>query len=259
MSIAACDVGDRAELAGLLDSVAPEHPLGAVVHAAGVLDDGVIGSLTPDRLDVVLKAKADAAWHLHELTAHMGLAMFVLCSSAASTIGNPGQGNYAAANAFLDALAADRRAQGLAAIAMAWGPWERAGGMAASLSDADRLRLERSGIATLSVEQGLGLLDSALGASEALSIGVPLKLAVLRAQAKEWSCPGFRGLDTGVQAPCARAGRLAGTTFGDRAGGAAREDSLGGCPCSDGRRAGASFAGGDTRTAGVQGSRVWLR
>ena len=195
VSIVACDVGDRAELAGLFDSVAQEHPLGAVVHAAGVLDDGVIGSLTPERLDVVLKAKADAAWHLHELTAHMGLAMFVLCSSAASTIGNPGQGNYAAANGFLDALAAHRRAQGLAATAIAWGPWEQTGGMAASLSDADRLRLERSGIATLSVERGLSLLDSALSGSEALAIGVPLKLAALRTQARSGMLPAiFAGL-----------------------------------------------------------------
>lgn len=207
--IAACDVADRAALAELLDSVAREHPLGSVVHTAGVLDDGVIGSLTPERLDGVMAAKADAAWHLHELTERMELAMFVLFSSAASTIGNPGQGNYAAANAFLDALAAHRRARGLAATSVAWGPWERTGGMTASLREADRSRLERLGIGTLSAEQGLRLFDCALGLGEALVVGVPLKLAILRAQARAEMLPAvFAGL---VRVPRHRAEERSGS------------------------------------------------
>ena len=102
VTIAACDVGDRNDLAALLDALPGEHPLGMVVHAAGTLDDGVIESLTAGRLESVLAPRSTAAWHLHELTAHMDLRAFVLFSSVAAVLGNPGQANYAAANAFLD-------------------------------------------------------------------------------------------------------------------------------------------------------------
>ena len=98
-------------------------PLRGVIHAAGVLDDAVITSLTPDRVDTVLRAKVDAAWNLHELTRDLGLSMFVLCSSIAGTVGAAGQGNYSAANAFLDGLAAHRQAEGLPAVSLAWGMW----------------------------------------------------------------------------------------------------------------------------------------
>ena len=121
--IVACDVSDRARLARLLESIAPEHPLGAVVHAAGLLADGTVASLDAEAIETVFAPKADAAWHLHELTAGADLSAFVLCSSAAATLGAPGQGNYAAANAFLDALARGRRAEGLPATSIAWGPW----------------------------------------------------------------------------------------------------------------------------------------
>ena len=161
MSVVACDVSDREQLAGLLGGVPGEFPLGAVVHAAGALDDGVIGSLSPERLEGVLAPKLDAAWYLHELTSDMDLDAFVLFSSAAGTLGSPGQGNYAAANASLDALAAYRRAQGLAGTSIAWGWWERESELTAGLGEAGAERLARAGVLALSDEQGAALFDRA--------------------------------------------------------------------------------------------------
>ena len=122
--IAACDVADKDQLKALLDSIPTKHPLGTVIHAAGVLDDGVIETLDPERLQSVMGPKANAAHHLHELTTGIDLDAFVMFSSIAGIIGGPGQGNYAAANSFLDALAQHRRAQGLVATSIAWGAWD---------------------------------------------------------------------------------------------------------------------------------------
>jgi acyl transferase domain-containing protein/acyl carrier protein len=183
VSIVACDVGEREDLAKLLGSISEEHPLRGVVHAAGALDDGVIGSLSARRMDGVLAPKADAAWYLHELTAQLNLSMFVLFSSAAAAFGSPGQGNYAAANAFLDALAAHRRARGLPGSSLAWGLWEQASGMTGGLSEADISRMARSGLRVLPSDEGLELFDDALRADETLMLPVPLDLQALRAQA----------------------------------------------------------------------------
>ena len=184
----ACDVGDRAALAGLLAAVPAGCPLTGVVHAAGVLDDGVTGSLTAARVAAVMRPKADAAWYLHELTRDADLDVFVLFSSAAATFGAAGQGSYAAANAFLDGLAGARRAAGLPGVSLAWGLWAGASGMTGQLSRGDRARMAR-GVAALSAGQGLALLDAALDRDEALLVPARLELAGLRAAAQAGTLP----------------------------------------------------------------------
>ncbi|HEV2637098.1 MAG TPA: type I polyketide synthase [Actinocrinis sp.] len=160
-TVAACDVADRESLARTLAEVPAAHPLTAVVHAAGVLDDASVAGLTPERLDAVLRPKVDAAWNLHELTRAADLSAFVLFSSVAAVLGTAGQADYAAANAFLDVLARHRRDLGLPGLSLGWGAWA-ARGMAAALSAADRARLARSGIGGLTDADGLRLLDLAL-------------------------------------------------------------------------------------------------
>jgi acyl transferase domain-containing protein/NADPH:quinone reductase-like Zn-dependent oxidoreductase/NAD(P)-dependent dehydrogenase (short-subunit alcohol dehydrogenase family)/acyl carrier protein len=161
LTFAACDVADRDALAQLLAGIAAEHPLTAVFHTAGDLDDGTLSSLGQSKLARVFRPKVDAARNLHELTKNLELAAFVLFSSVVGTLGNPGQANYAAANAWLDALAEHRHALGLPATSLAWGPWSE-GGMAARLSDADRERLHRRGLLPLTPAEGLAQLDAAL-------------------------------------------------------------------------------------------------
>jgi acyl carrier protein len=192
VTVAACDTASRTPLAGLLAQVPAGHPLTGVVHVAGVLDDGVISSLTPQRVDAVLRPKADAAANLDELTAGLDLSSFVLFSSAAATFGSAGQGNYAAANAFLDALAARRRARGLPATSLAWGMWEQASGMTARLGQADRHRI--GGVMTaLPTEQGLELFDAAAGLEQPVVVAANLNLAALRAQVDSGVVPALFG------------------------------------------------------------------
>ncbi|MEU9482000.1 SDR family NAD(P)-dependent oxidoreductase, partial [Streptomyces sp. NPDC048191] len=178
---AACDAADAGALAGVIAGVSADRPLTAVVHAAGVLDDGLMQAQSAERLAPVLRPKVDAAWNLHELTRDLPLAAFVVFSSIAGVIGNAGQSNYAAANTFLDALAAHRRAEGLPAHSLAWGLWDQSSTISGSLGDADRARLARSGIRALPTEAGLGLLDRALGTDTALLVAAALDRTALRA------------------------------------------------------------------------------
>jgi NAD(P)-dependent dehydrogenase (short-subunit alcohol dehydrogenase family)/acyl carrier protein len=193
--VEACDVTDRGRLEELLASIPDGHPLGAVVHTAGVLDDGTIETLDGDRLDRVMAPKADAAWHLHQLTEQLDLSAFVMFSSAAATLGSPGQGSYAAGNAFLDALAQQRRSAGLAAQSLAWGLWDRKSGMGGGLDEEARERMGRMGFAAISDEEGVGLFDSANDVDAPLLVAVSLDRAGLRALVQAGIAPQLlRGL-----------------------------------------------------------------
>ncbi|MFJ3219623.1 SDR family NAD(P)-dependent oxidoreductase, partial [Kitasatospora sp. NPDC086801] len=206
-AVEACDVADEAAVTGLF----ARHDVRAVVHTAGVLDDGTIGSLTPERIGAVLRPKADAAWNLHRAAEGLDLTAFVLFSSAAGTLGNPGQGNYAAANAFLDALARHRRSLGLPAVSLAWGPWTGTGGMTGTLTDAEAERLARAGTPPLTPELGLALFDAATVGAEPAVLPLRLDSAVLRKRGE--IPPLLRGL---VRVPVRR-----GSVAGGGAGGGA--------------------------------------
>ncbi|MFE6748408.1 SDR family NAD(P)-dependent oxidoreductase [Kitasatospora purpeofusca] len=214
-AVVACDAADRAALAAVLADLPPAHPLTAVVHTAGTLDDGVVTALTPERVDAVLRPKVDAAVHLHELTRDLDLTHFVLFSSAAGTFGGPGQANYAAANAFLDALAVRRRAAGLAGQSLAWTLWEQPSGLTGHLDADDVRRLARSGMPPLPTERGLALFDTALTVDRAALVPIRLDTAALRSAAADGTLPPLlRGL---VRTVPRRAATAAEATAGDNA------------------------------------------
>ncbi|MFI1856140.1 type I polyketide synthase, partial [Streptomyces sp. NPDC020480] len=182
VTVATCDVADRAAVARLIDDIPAAHPLTGVVHAAGVLDDGLIEALTAERLDTVFRPKAAGAWHLHELTRNHDLTAFIVFSSVFGVLGNAGQGSYTAANAFLDALARQRAAQGLPGLAIAWGPWPRSTGMTSTLTDAEMRRMARAGLPPLAVDQGLAWFDAARTAGETAVVAARVDRAALRAR-----------------------------------------------------------------------------
>ncbi|WP_297824579.1 type I polyketide synthase [Mycobacterium sp.] len=181
--VIACDAADRAALASVIDEVSARRPLSSVIHAAGVLDDAMVTSLTPERVGAVLRAKVDAAWNLHELTRDLNLSAFVMFSSMAGLVGSSGQGNYGAANAFLDGLAAHRRSRGLPAISLAWGLWDQASAMTGGLDAADLARLGRDGILALSSDEAMELFDTALIVDEPFMAPARIDLGALRAHA----------------------------------------------------------------------------
>ncbi|PBJ35365.1 beta-ketoacyl synthase [Mycobacterium avium subsp. hominissuis] len=178
--VVACDAADREALAKVIADIPMQHPLTGVIHAAGVLDDAVVTSLTPQRLDTVLRAKVDAAWNLHELTRDLDVGAFVMFSSIAGLAGASGQGNYAAGNSFLDGLAAHRRAHGLPAISLGWGLWDQASAMTGGLGAADLARFGRDGIVAMSSQEALELMDTALIVDEPFLLPAHIDLAALR-------------------------------------------------------------------------------
>ncbi|MFG1918451.1 type I polyketide synthase, partial [Micromonospora sp. NPDC048898] len=189
VTVTACDVADRADLARVLAAVPAGRPLTGVVHAAGVSADATVASLTAEATARVFAPKVDAAAHLDALTRGDDLSFFVLFSSIAGVVGTAGQGNYAAANTWLDALAARRRGEGLAAVSLSWGFWAEESELSGHLGEADRVRLARTGILPLPTPDGLALLDEAFGAPGAhlvparLDLGAPDLPPILRDEA----------------------------------------------------------------------------
>ncbi len=230
VTIAACDVADRDQLERLLDSIPAEHPLGAVIHSAGVLDDCLFAALDGERLARVMRPKVEAAWNLHELTAELDLSQFVMFSSAAGLLGGPSQANYAAANAFLDGLAAHRRLLGLPGLSLAWGLWEHESGMSEELTAAQgedfRSRVRaRLGFIPLPANVGLELFDAALAQDEPLLAPVEFDPAALGARARAGALPPvLRGLVRVPPRPAVAAGTLAAQLEG--LSGPEREDAV---------------------------------
>ena len=210
VDLVACDITERDRLAAVLKAFGPD--LTAVVHAAGVLDDGVLASMTSERLAAVLRPKADAAWQLHESTKDLPLARFVLFSSAAGLLGNPGQANYAAANSFLDALARHRSELGLPALSLVWGAWAGEEGMAARAG-----RVHGGPVRAVSPEQAFALFDAALGSAEPVLAPLPLDRSPKALPAGTAVPPPLRGL--------LRTGRPSATAAGT--GGGVPDDDAG--------------------------------
>ncbi|MEU9356428.1 SDR family NAD(P)-dependent oxidoreductase [Streptomyces griseoloalbus] len=181
VTVAQCDAADRDALAAVLAGVPEEHPPTAVVHLAGIVRNALLPTLTPDDLTAVLRANADAAWHLHDLTRDRDLSAFVLFSSHTGVIGGPGQANYAAAGAFLDGLAQHRAAHGLPATSVAWGLWDIDGDINADLDDRDRNRFLREGFRQVTPDEGARLLDAALRMDAPALVALPVEPAVMRA------------------------------------------------------------------------------
>ncbi|WP_119099137.1 type I polyketide synthase [Streptomyces sporangiiformans] len=202
VTITACDVADRDALARLLAAVPAAHPLTAIVHTSGTVDDGVIPSLTLERVEHVLRPKLDAVVHLHELTAALDLSAFVVFSSSSGVFGSPGQGNYAAANAAVDALAGRLRAEGRTVVSLAWGFWAERSTLTSDLDSVDVGRMARSGVVGLSSDEGLALFDASLTASAAAVVPIGVDFPALRTLAASGTLPHlFRGL---VRVPARR-------------------------------------------------------
>ncbi|MEI5131201.1 SDR family NAD(P)-dependent oxidoreductase [Streptomyces libani] len=225
VEVVACDAADRNALGELLAGIPAEAPLTGVVHTAGVLDDGLIGALTPERTETVLRPKVDAAWNLHELTQDLNLSAFVLFSSASGVLGAPGQANYAAASTFLDALAEHRHAHGLPALSLAWGLWSERSDLTRKLTETDLRRMSREGLPPMSSEEGVALFDVVGAAGTPVVIPVALDAkkvaaagevpAILRGIVRT---PARRTVSAGPAVAKSLRERLAGVPAAERAG-----------------------------------------
>ncbi|XUN53323.1 KR domain-containing protein [Streptomyces lividans] len=217
VTVRAVDVADREALAAALATVPDGHPLTGVVHAAGILDNGLVSAQTPESLAAVLRPKADAAWHLHELTKDVDLSAFVLFSSSVGVVGGPGQSNYAAANAFLDALAEHRTRLGLPAKSLAWGLWDLGHGINAGLDANDLKRFTREGFRQVSPEAGTALFDAALDGSAATVVALPADLSAMRAHGRVPAV--FGALVRVANRRTAQSGTVAAESFAQRLAG----------------------------------------
>ncbi|MFD7669251.1 SDR family NAD(P)-dependent oxidoreductase [Streptomyces sp. NPDC059788] len=230
--VAACDVADREALAKLLADIPREHPLTAVVHTAGILDDATVASLTAGQVDAVLRPKVDAAWNLHELTRDLDLSSFVLYSSFAEVLGTAGQGNYAAANAFLDALAQHRRTLGLPATSLAWGLWAESSGMTGHLSDVDLRRMAKDGLAPMTSADGMALFERSLETGRTLLAPARLDVTALRARGD--ALPAIlRGLTAGTAGTAGAAARRRSAVADTAAGGPSLAERLAALPAEE--------------------------
>ncbi|OCL14727.1 nonribosomal peptide synthetase 7 [Glonium stellatum] len=184
-TVVACDVGDLDSMKPVMAMFSNERPLRGVVHAAGVVDNGVLSAMTPERCATTFAPKVDGAWHLHQLTRHMDLDLFMMFSSISGVLGMPGLGNYAAANTFLDVLAHLRRAQHLPASSVAYGVWG-GDGMATGLTGRTTLtHLAKFGLDPLTPEDGLKLFEQAVRSGRALTVAAALDPERLRSYLEE--------------------------------------------------------------------------
>ncbi|WP_433754965.1 SDR family NAD(P)-dependent oxidoreductase [Nocardia sp. CA-135398] len=215
--VVACDVGDRDAVRNLLDAMDSDGGVTAVVHTAGVIDDGTVESLTSEQVDRVLAPKVYGAWYLDELTRDRDMSAFVVFSSMAGVLGSAGQGNYAAANAFLDGLVQRRRAAGSAAVSLAWGPWNSGSGMTGELDSTALARWERLGLGRLGDAEGLRLFDEAVAGSQERPAAIRFDPSVLRRVSDPDAVPAvLRGFVPRSTRPAKAAGKPAAGALAER-------------------------------------------
>ncbi|NEO69631.1 type I polyketide synthase [Moorena sp. SIO3H5] len=183
VKVLSADISVESDVANILEQIQTSlPPLLGVIHAAGVLDDGLLQQTNWERFTKVMAPKVNGTWNLHKLTQHLSLDFFVCFSSMSSLLGSPGQGNYAAANAFMDAVVHSRREMGLPGLSINWGGWSE-GGMAIRLASQHQNRMQTAGISLISPEQGIQVLEELVRTQSTAQVGVlPVDWSVLAKQ-----------------------------------------------------------------------------